>query len=93
MKEYATRSADGSLVHEGAAHAARATAPPIMPSERSSATPPKPVRTGTPTEQELRALLSAHHGNVAAVGREFGKERMQVHRWLKRYGIDVAQYR
>jgi predicted kinase len=28
-----------------------------------------------------------------AVGRELGKERMQVHRWLKRYNIDLAQYR
>jgi hypothetical protein len=37
--------------------------------------------------------LALHKGNVAAVGREFGKERMQVHRWLKRYGIDVSQYR
>ncbi len=46
-----------------------------------------------PTEEELRALLVQHKGNVAAVGRVFGKERMQVHRWLKRFGIDVEQYR
>ena len=52
-----------------------------------------PTRTGAPTEEELRALLLRHHGNVAAVGREFGKERMQVHRWMKRYNIDVADYR
>ena len=42
---------------------------------------------------ELRALLLHHRGNVAAVGREFGKERMQVHRWLKRYGIDIEDFR
>ncbi|MFO0548278.1 MAG: sigma 54-interacting transcriptional regulator [Polyangiaceae bacterium] len=54
---------------------------------------PRPIRGATPTEDELRALLAHHRGNVAAVGREFGKERMQVHRWLKRYGIDVDQYR
>ena len=47
----------------------------------------------TPTEAELRALLGQHRGNIAAVGREFGKERMQVHRWMKRYGIDVEEYR
>ena len=46
-----------------------------------------------PTAEELRALLAQHKGNVAAVGREFGKERMQVHRWMKRYGIDVDEYR
>ena len=52
-----------------------------------------PPRVGVPTEVELRALLHQHRGNVAAVGREFGKERMQVHRWMKRYGIDVDEYR
>jgi transcriptional regulator with GAF, ATPase, and Fis domain len=54
---------------------------------------PPPPRSGVPTEQELRHLLAQHHGNVAAVGREFGKERMQVHRWMKRYGINVDEYR
>jgi len=47
----------------------------------------------TPTEQELRLALEQHHGNVAAVGRQFGKERMQVHRWMKRYGINIDEYR
>jgi transcriptional regulator with GAF, ATPase, and Fis domain len=48
---------------------------------------------GTPDEAHLRALLEKHQGNVAAVGREFGKERMQVHRWLRRYNIDLAENR
>ena len=56
-------------------------------------TGPTPARSGTPTEPELRALLQYHRGNVAAVGREFGKERMQVHRWMKRYAINVDEYR
>ncbi len=56
--------------------------------------PPREVgRFRAPTEEELRSLLSLHRGNVAAVGREFGKERMQVHRWLRKYGIDVEAYR
>ena len=46
-----------------------------------------------PTEIELRDLLNRHRGNVAAVGRELGKERMQVHRWLKKYGISLEEYR
>jgi transcriptional regulator with GAF, ATPase, and Fis domain len=50
-------------------------------------------RRPPPTEPELRDLLSRHHGNVAAVGRELGKERMQVHRWLKKYGISLEDYR
>ncbi|MBM4361803.1 MAG: sigma 54-interacting transcriptional regulator [Deltaproteobacteria bacterium] len=48
---------------------------------------------GTPTEAELRALLAAHDGNVAAVGRALGKARMQIHRWVGRYGIDLDGYR
>jgi transcriptional regulator with GAF, ATPase, and Fis domain len=51
------------------------------------------ARRGTPTEEELRALLARHKGNVAAVGRELGKERMQVHRWLKKYEISLDDYR
>jgi DNA-binding NtrC family response regulator len=54
---------------------------------------PRPSPSAPPTEAELRATLSQHRGNLAAVGRVFGKERMQVHRWLKRYGIKVDEYR
>jgi transcriptional regulator with GAF, ATPase, and Fis domain len=50
-------------------------------------------RAEAPSESELRELLSRHDGNVAAVGRELGKARMQVHRWMKRYGIVVDDYR
>ena len=63
--------------------------PSIVP---SSPTAPPP-RRGPPTEDELRQLLERHRGNIAAVGRELGKERMQVHRWLKRYNIDLSGYR
>jgi sigma-54 dependent transcriptional regulator, acetoin dehydrogenase operon transcriptional activator AcoR len=51
------------------------------------------VSRGPPSEAMLRELLARHRGNIAAVGRELGKERMQIHRWLKRYGIDIEQYR
>jgi DNA-binding NtrC family response regulator len=53
---------------------------------------PPPVQ-GAPDEPELRRLLDHHGGNVAAVGRELGKARMQVHRWMKRYGIEIEDYR
>jgi transcriptional regulator with PAS, ATPase and Fis domain len=46
-----------------------------------------------PAESELRALLAQHRGNVAAVGRHYGKERMQVHRWMKKYNINPDEYR
>ncbi|MEZ4227430.1 MAG: sigma 54-interacting transcriptional regulator [Polyangiaceae bacterium] len=59
----------------------------------ASQSTPTPVRTALPTEDELKALLQRHQGNVAAVGRELGKARMQIHRWMKRYGIHVDDYR
>lgn len=46
-----------------------------------------------PTEEQIRALFKLHKGNLAAVGRELGKERMQIYRWAKRYGISFEDYR
>jgi transcriptional regulator of acetoin/glycerol metabolism len=43
--------------------------------------------------EELVRLLREHRGNVAAVGRALQKARFQVHRWLKRYGIDAESFR
>ncbi len=54
---------------------------------------PQAVASYLPSEQELRQLLTTTGGNVAAVGRHYGKERMQVHRWMKRYNIDPNEYR
>jgi DNA-binding NtrC family response regulator len=56
---------------------------------RESVTPPAEA----PSEQELRALLAIHRGNVSALAREFGKARMQVHRWLSRYALDPESFR
>ncbi|MFT5358661.1 MAG: transcriptional regulator with PAS, ATPase and Fis domain [Polyangiales bacterium] len=52
-----------------------------------------PSSSTVPTEAELRALLTRHQGNVAAAGRELGKERMQIHRWAKRFGINLEDFR
>jgi transcriptional regulator of acetoin/glycerol metabolism len=60
--------------------------------EHAAAQAPRAVKSA-PTEEELRALLARHQGNVAAVGRELGKERMQIHRWMKRFGISADEYR
>jgi transcriptional regulator with GAF, ATPase, and Fis domain len=68
----------------------------MPPPSMLTATPVPPVpssRRPPPTEAELRELLSRHRGNIAAVGRELGKERMQVHRWMKRYAIRLEEYR
>jgi DNA-binding NtrC family response regulator len=63
---------------------------PLPPSAKPPANKP---RGETPTEEELRELLTRHQGNIAAVGRELGKERMQVHRWLRRYNLDIEDFR
>jgi transcriptional regulator with GAF, ATPase, and Fis domain len=41
----------------------------------------------------LVALLTETEGNVAHVARSFGKAPMQIHRWLKRYGIELRAFR
>jgi len=89
MRDYGARAAPGSL-------AERERESRMPPSGMLSVTPsPAAVssRRPPPTEAALRDLLMRHRGNIAAVGRELGKERMQVHRWMKRYNISVEEYR
>jgi DNA-binding NtrC family response regulator len=54
-------------------------------------------RALTPTQAQHRdrllALLESHAGNVSAVARELGKERVQVQRWLKRFELDPRSFR
>jgi DNA-binding NtrC family response regulator len=48
-------------------------------------------------DEQLRAELSEHlrvtGGNVAETARRMGRARPLVHRWLKRLGVDPANYR
>jgi DNA-binding NtrC family response regulator len=90
MKNYAVRKGAGGTQTAQAAHATHAAPVPAAAPPPPSA--PHPFAQ-PPPEEELRALLTLHRGNVAAVGRELGKERMQVHRWMKRYAINVDDYR
>ena len=84
MANYGRRD---SFAPTPAAGVDRASQPPIH------AVAPHVARPQAPSEAELRALLAYHHGNVAAVGRVLGKERMQIHRWMKKYAIDITEYR
>ena len=36
---------------------------------------------------EVAAALTRHNGNVAAVARELGKDRTQIRRWMRRFGL------
>lgn len=40
----------------------------------------------------LLELLRAHSGNISAVIRASGKARMQIQRWLERYGISASGF-
>jgi DNA-binding NtrC family response regulator len=43
--------------------------------------------------EELVALLAEHGGNISQVARVMGKARMQIQRWVKRFGLDPESYR
>jgi DNA-binding NtrC family response regulator len=57
-----------------------------------------PAEEASPAEDvalrdQLITLLHAHHGNVTAVARALGKGPTQIHRWTRRFQIDVEAYR
>ncbi len=41
----------------------------------------------------LLASLTRHRGNISEVAREFSKARMQVHRWMQRFGLHARSCR
>jgi len=43
--------------------------------------------------EELVLLLRKHRGNITAVAQELGKARMQIQRWVKRFGVDPEEFR
>ncbi|MCA9677125.1 MAG: sigma 54-interacting transcriptional regulator [Kofleriaceae bacterium] len=52
------------------------------------------IRTGPAAlREQLVELLTVHAGNVTAVARVMGKGRMQVHRWARRFGLDLDAFR
>jgi transcriptional regulator with PAS, ATPase and Fis domain len=44
-------------------------------------------------EQQLRLRFAEHRGNVTQVAKAMGKARVQVQRWMKRFGIDPSHFR
>jgi transcriptional regulator of acetoin/glycerol metabolism len=58
-----------------------------------SATPAPLSASEVVLRDQLVATLSQHDGNVAAVARAMGKGRMQIHRWLRRFGLELEQFR
>jgi transcriptional regulator with GAF, ATPase, and Fis domain len=52
-----------------------------------------PAAEHGPSCQELEALMKEHQGNLSAVARVLGKDRVQIRRWLKRCYLDPRAYR
>ena len=63
------------------------------PTARPPQEPPALSAQDRARKEELLTLLGQHRGNVTAVAKAMGKARMQIHRWMKRYGIDPQDMR
>jgi DNA-binding NtrC family response regulator len=63
----------------------------------TSSDPLPPSRPLTAEEERIKAqvveLLSKTQGNVSEVARVMGKTRMQIHRWMRRFGLDPEAHR
>jgi transcriptional regulator with AAA-type ATPase domain len=63
------------------------------PASAPMPTPVPPRRTLTPEQltrrEELCAALRQHGRNISAVARHFGKERVQIRRWIKQLDISL----
>jgi DNA-binding NtrC family response regulator len=46
-----------------------------------------------PSRESLLDSLRRHNGNISAVASEFSRERPQIYRWMKYYGIEMDEVR
>jgi transcriptional regulator of acetoin/glycerol metabolism len=60
-----------------------------LPDEvRAGAAPPAALEDEDRQRRaQLEALLKEHGGNISAVARAMGKDRVQIRRWIKRFGL------
>ncbi len=66
-----------------------AVASPVGTAAPSGASSPRDASL----HARLAASLAANRGNVAAVGRDLGKAPAQIHRWMKKLGLDPDTFR
>jgi len=88
--------AEGGVLDEAQLPPAARAALAEQPRSRDEAAPAvasAPSRTHAPPAEELRAVLKRCGGNVAAAARELGKDRAQVHRWIRHHGISLEEFR
>ena len=65
--------------------------PNARDAERAPAKPrPRPLAPDQlARREELCALLVSHRGNISAVARELGKDRVQIRRWIRALDISI----
>jgi transcriptional regulator of acetoin/glycerol metabolism len=61
--------------------------------EAVGAPAPRAGEADDPQRALLVKLLEEHQGNLSAVARALGKDRVQIRRWLRRYRLDPDAYR
>jgi DNA-binding NtrC family response regulator len=90
----ATLASEGTIAVE---HLPAPVAAALAPAESADEAEPVDAPIDPENEPRLRAqlerLLEEHRGNVAEVARAMGKARMQIHRWMKRLGMDPDRFR
>jgi transcriptional regulator of acetoin/glycerol metabolism len=68
--------------------------------DASPSSPPGDPETARPLSErdvelrrDLESALARTQGNVSEVARSMGKTRMQIHRWMKRFGMSPESFR
>ncbi len=84
-----------SVAHRLGMAGAAVLTPSHLPSElhveRADAS--SPGGQSIPSREELQAVLAETTGNIVQVAERYGRSRMQVYRWLVKYGLRVDQFR
>jgi transcriptional regulator with GAF, ATPase, and Fis domain len=80
---------DGAIRSEHLPEALRSLTRPAVPQTKPTETSAGDADRRT----QLVSLLRETGGNVSEVARATGHARAQIHRWLKRYKIDLAAFR
>ena len=65
----------------------------IRPAVATTARPDATAQDDEDRKAHLITLLTQHRGRIADVARAMGKARMQIHRWIQRYEIDLEAFR
>ena len=94
LKAAVVFATEGPLDLKHAPEAIRASGPRRSDGPSAAHAAARPL---TEDEDRLKArlveALTATRGNVSEVARSMGKTRMQIHRWMRRFGLDPETHR